>query len=416
MTEFTGERVVPGAVNEDLWAEHIARYAFAARYVSGGRVLDLGCGTGYGTAELAPGSRDTIGIDISYDAVQYARLNYPLQNLHFLRGTVTALPIADASVDLITAFEVIEHLEDWPLLISEARRVLHPDGLFLVSTPNRLYYTDSRGTEGPNPFHVHEFTFAEFRDALSASFPSVAIFQQNRTGSFAFAPVEPILTTVDARMDVASHAPDHAHFFVGLCGINIRPDPRSFVYLPRASNLLREREQHIALLQSELQLTKDSLAKSLEDHQTLMHLHAAQQEQLEEHNRWALQLEKDWRSGLERISQLQDELKAEQAAAGHVATAYAAKVVELEEENRVRTQWALDTETRLSGEIAAKSAELVEAVRLLDRAEETVAERTVWAQGLQQRLEQLEAQMRMIRESRWIKLGRTVGVGPQVRD
>ena len=53
MSEFTGERVIPGQVNDDLWAEHIARYAFAARLSDGARVLDIGCGTGYGTAELA---------------------------------------------------------------------------------------------------------------------------------------------------------------------------------------------------------------------------------------------------------------------------------------------------------------------------------------------------------------------------
>ncbi len=53
VSEFTGERVIPGQVNDDLWAEHISRYAFAARFAAGKRVLDIGCGTGYGTAELA---------------------------------------------------------------------------------------------------------------------------------------------------------------------------------------------------------------------------------------------------------------------------------------------------------------------------------------------------------------------------
>jgi SAM-dependent methyltransferase len=416
VTEFTGERVVPGAVNDDLWAEHTARYAFASRYVSGGRVLDLGCGTGYGAAELARGSDLVIGLDISPDAIAYARLNYPHRNLRFLQASATALPFPSWSADLIVAFEVIEHLAEWPALISEARRVLHPNGLFIVSTPNRLYYADSRGAEGPNPFHVHEFSFSEFHEALSASFPDVVIFQQNRTESFAFSPVEPALTSVDARMDVAEDVPDHAHFFVAVCAMTAAPKPRSFVYLPKASNLLRERERHIALLQGELELTKASLETALDDHQQLMRFHGEQKQQLEEHNRWALQLEKDWRAALDRIAQLQDELKSEQAAATDMATAYATKVVELEQENAAKTQWAMETETRLSAEIDVKSAELLEAVRLLDQAELTVAERTVWAQGLQKRVEHLEAQLRMIRDSRWIKLGRKVGVGPQVRD
>ena len=72
--------------------------------------------------------------------------------------------------DLVTAFEVIEHLAAWRDLLSEARRVLAPGGLFLVSTPNRLYYADSRRLDGPNPYHVHEFEFEEFDAALREFF------------------------------------------------------------------------------------------------------------------------------------------------------------------------------------------------------------------------------------------------------
>ena len=53
MAEFTGERVIPGQVDVDLLNEHLARYAFAARLARGKRVLDAGCGAGYGSAELA---------------------------------------------------------------------------------------------------------------------------------------------------------------------------------------------------------------------------------------------------------------------------------------------------------------------------------------------------------------------------
>ena len=53
--EFTGERVIPGQVDPDLWAEHISRYALAATLQSAAsKVLDIGCGAGYGTARLAP--------------------------------------------------------------------------------------------------------------------------------------------------------------------------------------------------------------------------------------------------------------------------------------------------------------------------------------------------------------------------
>ena len=107
MIEFTGERVVPGQVDSDLWAEHLSRYALAARWSAGARVLDIGCGAGYGTAELAAQARHATGIDLSPDAVAHARSLYALPSIRFVPASAIALPFADASFDLVTAFEVI---------------------------------------------------------------------------------------------------------------------------------------------------------------------------------------------------------------------------------------------------------------------------------------------------------------------
>ena len=110
MAEFTGERVIPGQVDIDLFNEHMARYAFAARLARGKRALDAGCGAGYGSAELARAALTVVGIDSSLEAIEYARASYPLPNLKFEQASCEALPHADASFDLIVAFEVIEHL------------------------------------------------------------------------------------------------------------------------------------------------------------------------------------------------------------------------------------------------------------------------------------------------------------------
>jgi len=412
--EFTGERVIPGEVNDDLWAEHLARYAFASRYAGRGRALDIGCGTGYGVAELAGHGSFAAGVDPDADAIAYARAHYRIANASFLRSSAQALPFADCAFHLITAFEVIEHLEDWRALLTESRRVLHPDGIFLVSTPNKLYYAESRAKDGPNPFHAHEFEFADFRASLFGFYPHVSILLQNRLESFLFSPADRPPQPPDTRNDGTPGPPEEAHFFVAVCSVNNRFDPRSFLYVPRASNLLRERERHIRLLEDELRQTKQWLDAVIADHKKLFDVHAEQTRHLEEHNRWALKLDQDWRAALARIVQLQEELKAEQAAGAEVALGYERAVTELQQENLRRTEWALETERRLTGELAKKSDDLAEAVRLLDTAEATVVERTLWAQQLHKRLEHAEAQVRMIRESRWIKLGRRFGLGPQV--
>jgi SAM-dependent methyltransferase len=418
VNEFTGERVIPGEVNEDLWAEHVARYAFASRLADGKRCLDIGCGTGYGVGEFTQRATFSVGIDVASQAVFYARAH---EHGVFLQASATALPFADRSFDLITAFEVIEHLADWPALVSEARRVLHQDGVFLVSTPNKLYYAESRADKGANPFHIHEFEFEEFQSALARQFPVVTVLLQNRADCMVFSlpaaaenPVNHAAYPADARIDGNGGPAEDANFFLAICSQTRTPDALSFLYAPRASNLLRERERHIRLLQDELTQNKQWLGDVMSERTKLMELHAGQKQQLEEHNRWALRLEKDLRNAQDRVVQVQHELETEQAAAAEVTAAYERKVRELEGESRRRAEWALDVEKRLTESLEAKLAELAEAVRLLDAAEATVVERTVHGQQLQERVEELEAQIQSVRESRWVRMGRRVGLGPRV--
>ncbi len=413
MTEFTGERVIPGQVNPDLWAEHIARYAFAARLINGGRVLDAGCGTGYGCAELAPRASLVAGIDIASDAISYARQHCTAPNVRYTQASATAIPFAAASFHLVTAFEVIEHLPDSRGLLAEARRVLDAEGVFLVSTPNRLYYAESRSLDGPNPYHVHEFEYQEFEGALNEFFPHVQILFQNRLEAFAFHG-DSLAPPVEVRVDASQHAPETAHFFIGVCAVQRLPDIRTFLYVPRAANILREREHHIRLLEGELTQSKRWLDQAIADHQKLHGLHEDLTRHLEEQNRWALHLEQNWREAQERIVQLQEELKTEQATSAAVVAAYNRKVAELEDENLQKTAWAIETETRLTADLAARAEHLAATVRLLDAAEATVIERTEWAQSLDAQLAQARAQLEMIRQSRWLKLGRAVGLGPSL--
>src|SRR5947209_16665428 len=104
LAEFTGERLIPGQVDVDLLNEHMARYTFAARLARGKRVLDVGCGAGYGSAELAHEALCVVGSDISGDAVDFAREHYRLPNLFFEQASSNALPHPNACFDLVVGF------------------------------------------------------------------------------------------------------------------------------------------------------------------------------------------------------------------------------------------------------------------------------------------------------------------------
>src|ERR1035438_10067223 len=113
MAEFTGERLIPGEVDVDLLNEHVARYTFASRLARGKRVLDGGCGAGYGSAELDRTALTVVGADLAPEAVEFARAHYQSPNLSFEQASCVSLPYDASSFDLVVAFEVIEHLQDW---------------------------------------------------------------------------------------------------------------------------------------------------------------------------------------------------------------------------------------------------------------------------------------------------------------
>ena len=176
--EFTGERVVPGKTPEDIYKEHMDRYVFAADIVRDLDVLDVACGTGYGVScMLQEGARRVIGVDLSPEAVCYARDRFGNGDGDFARADAVRLPFADASFNALVSFETLEHLRAYGRFLAECKRVLADDGLIICSTPNRRVFSPKLA-KPLNPFHVKEFWPEEFRRLLSRHFVHVALHGQ----------------------------------------------------------------------------------------------------------------------------------------------------------------------------------------------------------------------------------------------
>jgi SAM-dependent methyltransferase len=156
--------------------QHEERYRLAAEFSRGKRVLDAACGNGYGSLLMREqGARAVTGVDIDTDALLQATTFHRREGASYLRASATRLPFADATFDLFVSLETIEHIDDDAAYVREARRVLHDDGTFICSTPNRAVLNPGRAlTDRPfNPFHVREYTREELEPILRAQFRTI---------------------------------------------------------------------------------------------------------------------------------------------------------------------------------------------------------------------------------------------------
>lgn len=180
----TGERVIEEyylSNPEDylIYQFHLATYRYSFPFVIGKHVLDLGCGSGYGTDLIAQQGANVAGVDISADAISYARRHYNRTNLTFMvveNVEEFPLPFSDSSFDVVLSFQVIEHLNDPKPYLQDIQRVLKPSGTLLLATPDRSERLFS--FQKPwNVWHVHEYQSSALHQLLNRYFSDVQVLR-----------------------------------------------------------------------------------------------------------------------------------------------------------------------------------------------------------------------------------------------
>lgn len=279
---FTGERVIPGQVDSNLMLEHLARYRFANCVAADRRILDAACGVGYGSFLLSQSAESVCGLDISEEAIAYARREYRADNLNFIIGDCHSTDLPDSAFDMVVAFEVIEHLREPDKFLVEMRRLLTAQGILILSTPNRPVSEELRSE--PNPFHFKEFDPEELNSLLLGYFRHVQLASQNHSEGMAIHFPGRSATSdrrLDFENDAATATLDKGQYLIAVCSNHSRrlQWPNPFFLASSLGNVLRERDRHLEIFSQEVQALKSRLADVeavLQDRDS--HLNIAQQE------------------------------------------------------------------------------------------------------------------------------------------
>ena len=170
------ERWVPGFCNPQTHKEHVYRYDWIKDLVRGKSVLDIACGTGYGSFKMAEegGAASVKACDIDGKTVKYASIRNRHPRISFNVADAETISFTN-EFDIITSFETIEHLGRPEDFLRNVNKALKPDGIFFVSTPISAMEED---TAPLNKYHRTEWGFKRFRELVAKHLTVSDVFLQ----------------------------------------------------------------------------------------------------------------------------------------------------------------------------------------------------------------------------------------------
>lgn len=244
MLKNTGERLIL----EQSWnlmttLEHLHRYNAVREHIAGKNILDAACGTGYGSHIMSQTASRVIGVDLSIDAIEYAKHHYQNDNLEYRNMSISDLDFGNEKFDVITSFETIEHVPSLvqKKFLEQTVDLLTDDGVLFISTPNDQLLRDITFGKYTNEFHISEFTESEYLAFLNNYYPYVKIFYQTVAEVSTIVPKGQQLSEEARLISMCPHN-TLGRYYIAVCSKKELPNEFSFqsVFVPEIMEYFTE--------------------------------------------------------------------------------------------------------------------------------------------------------------------------------
>jgi 2-polyprenyl-3-methyl-5-hydroxy-6-metoxy-1,4-benzoquinol methylase len=267
-----GERMIPAYHKGNIiYGEHMGRYYSILQLIKGKVVLDIASGSGYGSQLMAAQAAHVYGVDNNKRAIEYSKENYGADNLDFIVGDATDIPLEDNTVDYVISMETIEHIGDQARFLEEIKRVTKPEGVLVLSTPNDRVYPKG------NHFHVKEHNKASLTALLKKHFRHVGIQYQVVSIAASVLSEDEVVDDAAANANWELHKvygakPDESIYYLAICSDSDLPKIRSNTLLAQEySHLDQQRNaEHINSMNIEIQNLKTNLELEIENNKKLL--------------------------------------------------------------------------------------------------------------------------------------------------
>ena len=314
MLNWTGERYIPEMEPGIIHYEHLHRYKFAKEFVKDKIVLDLACGEGYGSFLMADTAKKVIGIDIDKETIEHASLKYLRDNLKFVSGSMTNIPLDGEKIfDIIVCFEAIEHIKEQEQLIKEVKRLLKKDGILIISTPNAYIYSQKPGYNiFQNPFHLKEMRYEEFGEILKTNFKEIFIYGQKVYPASNIFPIfnsnnlveitEYYIEKKEKEFSFVSPGRKEAVYFIALASNSLIPKVKSGSYLTDISEFAFKQKDY------DIEFLKNTLEEKNNNITSLQNNLREKDEYINQLNRIVLEKENNIRSLNQELKNIRESL------------------------------------------------------------------------------------------------------------